>query len=121
MATRIRNSQQKRDEGRQKIVTLQDVAEMAGVTSMTVSRVIKGKGYVAAATREKVLRIAEELNYTANLAARALATGRTGIIAVISGNLNEHYYANIVHLLESQLTASGYQMRLLHTHADMKI
>ena len=87
---------------------------------MTVSRVIKGMDGVGPATRERVLRIAQELNYTANLSARALATGKTGVIAVISGALNQHYYANIVHLLESQLTSSGYQMRLLHTHNDLR-
>ncbi len=87
---------------------------------MTVSRVIKGMDGVGPATRERVLRIAEELNYTANLSARALATGKTGVIAVISGSLSQYYYANIVHLLESQLRASGFQMRLLHTHSDLK-
>lgn len=87
---------------------------------MTVSRVIKGMNGVGPATRERVLRIAQELNYTANLSARALATGKTGVIAVISGALNQHYYANIVHLLESQITNSGYQMQLLHTHSDVR-
>ena len=87
---------------------------------MTVSRVIKGTGGVGPSTRERVLRIAEELNYTANLAARALATGKTGVVAIMSGGLNQYYYASIVHLLESQLRTSGYQMRLLHTESDLK-
>jgi len=120
MATRTRNTYQKRDNKQQRIVTLEDIAKLAGVSAMTVSRVIKGTGGVSSLTREKVLHFANELNYTANLAARSLATGRTGTIAIISGSLNQHYYANVVHLLESQLTASGYQMRLLHTHDEMK-
>ncbi len=120
MATRTRNTQQRRDAQQQRIVTLEDIAKLADVSAMTVSRVIKGTGGVSSATREKVLHFANELNYTANLAARSLATGRTGVIAIISGPLNQHYYANIVHLLESQLTASGYQMRLLHTQGEMK-
>lgn len=115
-----RSRQFRRDESAAKTVTLQDVAEAAGVTSMTVSRVIKGSDGVGAETRARVLRIAEELSYTPNLAARALATGKTGVIAVISGALNQPYYANIVHLLEAQLGDSGYQMRLLHTHNDLQ-
>lgn len=103
-----------------KLVTLQDVANVAGVTSMTVSKVIKGKGSISAATREKVMRVVEELNYTANPAARTLATGRTGIVAVICGELDKIYYANLVHLLQRHLTASGYEMRLLHTEREMK-
>ena len=119
MTTRPRSRQTKSSENVAKTATLQDVAAMAGVTSMTVSRVIKGRDGVGAKTRERVLRIAEELSYTPNLAARALATGKTGVIAVLSGALNQPYYANIAHVLETQITDSGYQMRLLHTHNDL--
>ncbi|RYG70604.1 LacI family transcriptional regulator [bacterium] len=119
MPARLRKAPTKRETGHSKAVTLEDVALAAGVTSMTVSRAIKGHNEIAPATRDRVLRIARELNYTANLSARALATGKTGIIAVISGSLNQYYYANIVHLLESQITKSGYQMRLLHTDSDL--
>ncbi len=120
MARSARSENFEWSEGASKTATLQDVAEAAGVTSMTVSRVIKGRDGVGEATRERVLRIAEQLNYTPNLSARALATGKTGVIAVISGGLNQFYYANIVHLLEEEITSSGYQMRLLHTHSDLK-
>jgi DNA-binding LacI/PurR family transcriptional regulator len=113
-------TQVKSDEGRSKTVTLEDIAKVAGVTAMTVSRVMQGKPGVLAATREKVLGVAKELNYTANLSARALKTGRTGAIAIVSGNLNRTYNANIVHLLESELRSSGYQMRLLHTYDDLQ-
>ena len=120
MPTRTTTRQPKRDGERSRTATLQDIAQVAGVTPMTVSRVIKGGEGVGAATRERVLRIAEEFNYTANLSARALATGKTGFIAIISGNVNQYYYANMVHLLESQLTSSGYEMRLLNTRSDLK-
>lgn len=120
MATQFKERQPTRDDGRLKTVTLKDIAKVAGVTSMTVSRVMKGEGYVAPATRETVLRIAKELNYSANLAGRALKTGRTGAIAIISGDLTQPYCANIVCLLEAQLTASGYQMRLLHTRGELR-
>ncbi|RYX83915.1 LacI family transcriptional regulator [bacterium] len=120
MATDSRKRQAKREDGRPKTATLADVAKVAGVTSMTVSRVIKGSGYVAPATREVVLRAAQELNYTANLAARALVTGRTGAIAIISGDLNLPYCANIVYLFDSLLSASGYQIHLLHTRGELR-
>ena len=109
-----------RDDGRFQTVTLKDIAKVAGVTSMTVSRVMKGEGYVAPATREMVLRIAQELNYTTNLAGRALKTGRTGAIAIVSGSLTLPYCANIVHLLDSLLSASGYHTRLLHSRDDIR-
>ena len=105
--------------GRQKPVTMQDVAKLAGVHSRTVADALKGTGRVAPTTRERVLRIASELNYVPNAAARALVTGRTGTIAVLSGPLNEPFYANIVHQLETHLTASGYEMMLLHTRREV--
>ena len=119
MAMRPRSRQNRSTENVAKTATLQDVAAMAGVTSMTVSRVVKGREGVGAKTRERVLRIAAELSYTPNLSARALATGKTGVIAVLSGPLNQPYYANILHFLETHITDSGYQMRLLHTHNDL--
>lgn len=120
MATQPKDTQPAQDEKPFKTVTLKDIAKVAGVTSMTVSRVMKGEGYVAPATRETVLRIAQELNYTTNLAGRALRTGRTGAIAIVSGSLDLPYCANIVHLLDSLLSASGFQMRLLHSRSDIQ-
>ncbi len=57
-------------------VTLQDVALQAGVHVMTVSHALKGTGRMTAATRETICRIAGELDYKPNRAARALVTGR---------------------------------------------
>jgi DNA-binding LacI/PurR family transcriptional regulator len=100
-------------------VTLQDVARAAGVNVSTVSDALKGTGRVSEATREKVRQIAAESNYVPNLAARALVTGRTGTIAVVCGDLNEYYYANMVHLLEKLLTAGGYKIMLLRTRREV--
>lgn len=106
--------------GRPKRVTLQDIAREAGVHVMTVSDALNGTRRVAPATRERVRRIAQELNYVPNSAARALVTGRTGVIAVLNGILSEPYYANMAHLIEVQLAASGYKMMLLRTRQDVQ-
>ena len=91
-------------------VTLQDVAERAGVHVMTVSHALKGTGRMTAATRESICRIAGELNYKPNRAARSLVTGRTGAVAVVTGPVSEHFYAHVVHLLERELSNSQIQM-----------
>jgi DNA-binding LacI/PurR family transcriptional regulator len=96
-------------------VTLQDVAELAGVHPMTVSNALKGTGRVSAATRANIQRIAEDLNYTPNAAARALVTGKTGSIAVVTGPVSEHFYAHLLHLLEIELSASNYKMLFLRS------
>ena len=101
-------------------VTMQDIADAAGVHLMTVSNALSGKRTVAVATQEKVRRIARELKYVPNSAARALATGRTGLIAVMSGTMNEPYYANMVHLLEQQMNAEDYKVVLLRKPNEVK-
>jgi DNA-binding LacI/PurR family transcriptional regulator len=96
-------------------VTLHKVAELAGVHPMTVSRALQGSEKVALPTRENIQRIARELNYTPNLAARALVMGKTNTIAVLTGSINEHYYANLLHLLEIELAKSDYKLLFLRS------
>jgi len=63
-------------------VGIRDVARAAQLSTATVSHALNNKGRVAAATREKVLRIAEEIGYTANQPARHLSGGRTGLLGI---------------------------------------
>ncbi|MGZ6545769.1 MAG: LacI family DNA-binding transcriptional regulator [Actinomycetota bacterium] len=62
--------------------TLDDLAALSGVSRATVSRVLNG-GSVSAATRDRVLAIMERTNYRPNLAARTLASGRSGVVGVV--------------------------------------
>lgn len=64
--------------------TIDDVARAAGVSTFTVSRALRGKEHVAAATREKVLEAAKRLNYTVSRSASSLASGRTNRIALLA-------------------------------------
>lgn len=66
------------------MVTLKDIAERAGVSMMTVSRVMNGNhGKVSEKTAEKIRSLAEEMNYIPNSSARSLAAKSSKIIAVI--------------------------------------
>lgn len=111
---------EKSDLGHPKRVTLQDIANAAGVHIMTVSNALSSTRSVAPETRARVLRIARELNYVPNSAARALATGRTGLIAILSGPTNEPYYGTMVSLVEECLNADGYKLVLMRTPYDVK-
>ncbi|RYF32267.1 MAG: LacI family transcriptional regulator, partial [Cytophagaceae bacterium] len=105
---------------RHRRVTLQDIADVVGVKKMVVSNALNGTRSVAPATREKVLRIAKEMNYVPNFAARALTTGRTGLIAILSGPLNQPYYADMVHLLEQHIHVDGFNLMLMRTPSEVK-
>ncbi|MBU6213302.1 MAG: LacI family transcriptional regulator [Actinomycetales bacterium] len=70
-------------------ITLADIAETAGVSPATVSRVLNGDPRVATDRVERVNRAIKELGYSPNRAARTLVTGKTGLVAaVIDSNLN---------------------------------
>lgn len=62
--------------------TLEELAALSGVSRATVSRVING-GPVAETTRQRVLAVLAETNYRPNLAARSLASGRSGVVGVV--------------------------------------
>src|SRR3954470_10106196 len=66
-----------------------DVARLAGVSNQTVSRVTNGTGYVAPATRARVLAAMRELDYRPNSAARELVTGRSRALGVIARETTE--------------------------------
>ncbi|WP_244302533.1 LacI family DNA-binding transcriptional regulator, partial [Microbispora triticiradicis] len=62
---------------------MEDVAELAGVSAMTVSRVLNAPEKVRPETRERVLAAVRELDYRPNSAARMLVTGRSGVLGVV--------------------------------------
>ncbi len=63
--------------------TIRQIAEQAGVSIATVSRVLNGRGDVADETRDLVARVIRENGYTANRSARGLSGGRTGFVGVV--------------------------------------
>jgi DNA-binding LacI/PurR family transcriptional regulator len=71
---------------RRKPAVMTDVAALAGVSHQTVSRVINGSTQVRDETRERVLDAMRKLDYHANAVARALVTGRSRTLGVITFN-----------------------------------
>jgi LacI family transcriptional regulator len=76
--------------------TIKEVAERAGVSLMTVSRVVNNKGLVKPATREKVQKAIEDLNYRPNISARRLAGGQALFIGLVYHNPSPGYLTKIL-------------------------
>ncbi|MEO3801547.1 LacI family DNA-binding transcriptional regulator [Nonomuraea sp. B1E8] len=89
-----------------------DVAKLAGVSGQTVSRVVNGNDRVTAATRLKVETAMKQLGYRANIAARALATGRFGTIGVVTFNLSAVLNVRIVEAVVTGAQARGYSVSI---------
>ena len=93
-------------------VTLSDVAKLAGVSPITVSRVLNQPELVSAATTEKVQVAISRTGYVPNLLAGGLASRRSRLIAVIIPSIVSPIYAETVRFLIDQLGSSGYQVLL---------
>ncbi len=88
--------------------TMSDVARLAGVSPQTVSRVFNKHPLVRSGTRARVLDAAQTLNYRPNSAARALASGRSGVIGVIAIEATTFGPAGHLYALEQVARAAGY-------------
>jgi LacI family gluconate utilization system Gnt-I transcriptional repressor len=77
-------------------LTLRDVSEASGVSEMTVSRVLRNRGDVSQATRERVLEAAKTLGYVPNKIAGALASQRVNLVAVIIPSLRNMVFPEVM-------------------------
>ncbi|HEX6331152.1 MAG TPA: LacI family DNA-binding transcriptional regulator [Actinomycetota bacterium] len=110
---------------RQKAVGIKDVAREAGVSITTVSHALSGKGRLPEETRLRVRRVAAELGYTPNAAARSLAGGRTGLLATyvsLPGNAplaftEIEYYVDVINAATAAAIERGYALVVAPTTA----
>jgi LacI family transcriptional regulator len=77
-------------------LTIRQIADLAGVSIATVSRVLNGRDDVAPETREAVTRIIRENGYTANRTARGLSAGRTGLVGVLVPLIYPAYFSGML-------------------------
>jgi LacI family transcriptional regulator len=99
--------------------TIRDVAERAGVSIATVSRVLNDRADVSAETRERVREVARSVGYTADAAARGLVTQRTQLVAVVVGDNAGHrdlsllFFGKVMAAISRRLAHAGYDSLLL--------
>lgn len=100
------------------MVTMADVARLAGVNPSTVSHVINGTRPVSDATREAVVRAIEHTGYRHNALARSLATSSTTTLGLASSVLDNPHFAELVRAIGSNARLAGYTIVLGDTHDD---
>ncbi|OMI84776.1 LacI family transcriptional regulator [Streptomyces sp. M1013] len=99
-------------------ITSHDVARLAGVSQPTVSRALRDDPRVSQATREKVRRAAQALNYVPSEAGRTLSTRATRRVGVIVTDMTNPFYPHVVAPLHDELQRLGYRMMLLTERSD---
>jgi DNA-binding LacI/PurR family transcriptional regulator len=88
-------------------VTAQAVAERAGVSRSAVSRAFTQGAYLDQKKKAQILQVAAELGYRPNVFAASLQAESSNIVAVLTGNMNSHFDAELVEELLGRLTAAG--------------
>ncbi len=95
---------------KKKSITLTDIAAAAGVTPMTVSRVVNQNGYVSAETRENVLQVVKEMKYRPNGLARSLKLQKTKTIGLVLGDIANPFAAELARAVRDVTTRRGYNL-----------
>lgn len=99
-------------------VTIKDIANEAGVSRATVSRVLNNSGYVKEETREKVLEVMKQYNYTPSAIARSLSTKKTNTIGVIVPQIGDPFFGDVIKGISEVATKNDLNIFLCNTDDD---
>ncbi|MGM9649984.1 MAG: LacI family DNA-binding transcriptional regulator [Butyricicoccaceae bacterium] len=105
-------------------MNIYDIAELAGVSIATVSRVVNDSPMVSEKTKRRVRKVMEENNYTPNVFARGLGLNSMKTVGLICPDVSDHYMARAVACLERNLREYGYDCILYcsgHEDEDREI
>lgn len=101
-----------------KRITLKEVAKAAGVSLASASYAINKNGSLGEDTRVHVLKVAEELGYRQNLAARATRTGRTGAIGFVVPDMTNPFFPSLAQSIVQRARQNGYSVFVTDTEGD---
>lgn len=96
-------------------VTIYDVARESGVSMATVSRVLNGNSNVRQATKEKVLKVIDDLDYRPNAVARGLASKKTTTVGVIIPDVTDGYFSSLARGIDDIATMYKYNIILANS------
>lgn len=94
-------------------VTIKDVARVANVTPQTVSRALRNAPDISVSMRERILKIASDLDYVKNNTAISLRQGTSKLICVVYDNLVNVYFSIMTDFLQQSLRERGYSVLTL--------
>lgn len=92
------------------MATLKDIAKMAGVNVSTVSRALSGNDSIRGETKDKILKIARELNYFPNNSNSIYIESNSYTIGIISPEIMSSFYSQLVGSMEKRISSEGYSM-----------
>ncbi|MFC9983180.1 LacI family DNA-binding transcriptional regulator [Microbacterium keratanolyticum] len=103
------------------MVSIDEVARLAGVSTATVSRALSGRGTVSEKTRRRVQEATEALGYVVSSRASSLASGRTRNVGVVVPFLDRWFFSTVLSGVSSALMRRGYDITLYNITADAAV
>lgn len=103
-----------------KVNSIKDIAKISGFSISTVSKVINNKGRVSEQNRKKILQIVEKYHYEGNSFARSLRLQQSNTIGIITPNLNNSFFSNLVENIEKILFSNGFITVICDTSIDSR-
>lgn len=100
--------------------TLKDVANLCGVSPMTVSKMLNGKGGVSKETSQRVWKAIRQLNYTPNMIAKSLRMNRTFTFGVVTSDSSELLFSKMISGIIEAATANDYSIIIANSKQDQK-
>ena len=104
-----------------KKTTIKDVAKVANVSYATVSRALSGSPEIGGETRERVLKICREMNYTTNYVAQSMVLKRTNLLGLIIASIDNPFMSELAHHIELRVRELGYSLVLCNSSNDVEL
>jgi DNA-binding LacI/PurR family transcriptional regulator len=102
------------DEPAPERATVVTLAHLAGVAPSTVSRALKGDPRISGKTRQRIAALATAQGYMPNVLARTLSSGRSGLVGLVLGSIENPFYADLMQQAVTQSIERGVRLLLLH-------
>ncbi|REE85174.1 LacI family transcriptional regulator [Paenibacillus taihuensis] len=102
-------------------VTSKQIAEMCGVTRGTVDRALNNRPGISAATRDKILKVADELGYRPHFLAQSLVKGETKTLGIVLFDIHNQIFSQLFHSFEAEARKHGYLTYLVLTNKDQEL
>lgn len=102
-------------------VRMKDIAQDLGLSTVTISKVLRDHPDISEETRKRVLKRMAELNYHPNFAARALVTGRSWTVGLVVPDLLHPFFAQIAKAVSAGIRAQGYSLIITSSEEDPKL
>lgn len=102
------------------MITMTELARLAGVSQSTVSRVLNGNTSVNPETAKRVMECVDKYNYQSNMIAKSLNGGKTCLLAVIVPNIANPFFADIIQKIEVEAGKAGYSILIFSSDYSQK-